>query len=1082
MEVIKRDGTSVDYDETKIMKAIQGANSEMTKEEDKLSVDGIANLIEDFNKITTPLHRIEVEEIQDIVEELLMRYKKYKLAKAYIIYRYIHAEKRSGNDVISRVKTLIDGINTELNEENSNKNSFINSVQRDYMAGEVSKEITKELLPEDIYRAWKEGLIHFHDSDYFAQYMTNCCLIALDDMLENSTVISDTLIETPHAFSTACTIATQIIAQVASSQYGGQSISLAHLAPYVDKSRQKFTEFITRVYGKMGEKEKELLDILMQYEISKGVQTIQYQVQTLLTTNGQAPFLTLFMWINEVPEGQTRDDLALLIEEVLKQRILGVKNEKGIYVSPAFPKLIYVTDENNIYPDRKYWYLTELACKCTAKRLVPDYISAKKMAEYKEGNVFPVMGCVEGNEIISYKYHGKLFVESFKRMWERLSEDFPIKHQFSEDNPNLYMDLTDVEIYDTEKGFVNTQRIIRNKSNDWVKVHMSNGRILLCTSVHPFDTVNRGRVLAKDLQTDIIRINHSQVTGDAQNNWNEDLAWAYGVLLCDSSYAGTPMGTFAINGEDDIIDHLVEVIENNYNIKCEVREQHRGVKGNYKEVVMPSRELRYDLCRFFEGIAKVDRHIPNILFSMKESVRLAFLAGMIDADGYINATSSLSKIQISSTNKELALQQMALIQSLGMPAYQYENHYSKKHADKIRYRIEAVPSDDIIDYLICNKKNSLFKNNERCRSVDSIKAKAAIKYIEVIDNYEDYSYDVTTESDHFEVSGIYSHNCRSNLSPWKDENGNYKFYGRFNQGVVTINLVDVACSSNKDMEKFWQIFDERLELCHRALLCRHERLKGTTTKVAPILWQYGAYARLGKDDVIDELLYNGYSTISLGYAGLAECVYYMTGKSHTSDEAKPFALSIMQHMNDMCNKWKEEHEHHLAFSLYGTPLESTTYSFAKALRKRFGVIEGVTDKDYITNSYHVKVTEQIDAFSKLAIEAEFQHLSTGGAISYIEVPNMQNNIEAIESVVQFMYENVMYAELNTKSDYCQVCGYDGEIQIVEDDNGKLIWECPNCKNRDQSKMNVARRSCGYIGTQFWNQGRTQEIKERVLHL
>ena len=413
MEVIKRDGTSVDYDETKIMKAIQGANSEMTKEEDKLSVDGIANLIEDFNKITTPLHRIEVEEIQDIVEELLMRYNKYKLAKAYIIYRYIHAEKRSGNDVISRVKTLIDGINTELNEENSNKNSFINSVQRDYMAGEVSKEITKELLPEDIYRAWKEGLIHFHDSDYFAQYMTNCCLIALDDMLENSTVISDTLIETPHAFSTACTIATQIIAQVASSQYGGQSISLAHLAPYVDKSRQKFTEFITRVYGKMGEKEKELLNILMQYEISKGVQTIQYQVQTLLTTNGQAPFLTLFMWINEVPEGQTRDDLALLIEEVLKQRILGVKNEKGIYVSPAFPKLIYVTDENNIYPDRKYWYLTEIACKCTAKRLVPDYISAKKMAEYKEGNVFPVMGCRSNlspwkDENGNYKFYGRL--------------------------------------------------------------------------------------------------------------------------------------------------------------------------------------------------------------------------------------------------------------------------------------------------------------------------------------------------------------------------------------------------------------------------------------------------------------------------------------------------------------------------------------------------------------------------------------------------------------------------------------------------------------------------------------------------
>lgn len=515
MEVIKRDGTSVDYDETKIMKAIQGANSEMTKEEDKLSVDGIANLIEDFNKITIPLHRIEVEEIQDIVEELLMRYKKYKLAKAYIIYRYIHAEKRSGNDVISRVKTLIDGINTELNEENSNKNSFINSVQRDYMAGEVSKEITKELLPEDIYRAWKEGLIHFHDSDYFAQYMTNCCLIALDDMLENNTVISDTLIETPHAFSTACTIATQIIAQVASSQYGGQSISLAHLAPYVDKSRQKFTKFITRVYGKMGEKEKELLDILMEYEISKGVQTIQYQVQTLLTTNGQAPFLTLFMWINEVPEGQTRDDLALLIEEVLKQRILGVKNEKGVYVSPAFPKLIYVTDANNAYPGTKYWYLTELACKCTAKRLVPDYISAKKMAEYKEGNVFPVMGCVTGDSRVNYTMDNRTSLISIEYMWEEMAKKFEVKHQFSEDNPNLYIDLEGVTIYDTKNKFVNCQRIIRNTLPEHTKLYtvvLSNGYKVTCTFDHPFDTENRGRVSAEKLVVgDVIAVTNFDI-------------------------------------------------------------------------------------------------------------------------------------------------------------------------------------------------------------------------------------------------------------------------------------------------------------------------------------------------------------------------------------------------------------------------------------------------------------------------------------------------------------------------------------------------------------------------------------------
>lgn len=733
MNVIKRSGEEVTFDADKILNAVRKANR-ATHEDKQISEDTITDIT---NKVIAQCNAVQrsisVEEIQDLVENELMAEGAYTVARNYITYRYERALVRKANTTDKKILSLLGNTNEEAKQENSNKNPTVNSTQRDYMAGEVSKDITKRfLLPPDIWEAHEKGIIHFHDSDYFAQPMYNCCLVNLEDMLQNGTVISGTEIEKPHSFATACNIATQIIAQVASNQYGGQTITLAHLAPFVDVSRQKYRKAVKVEMEAAGvdvtqEKIDQIAEARVRREITTGVQTIQYQIITLMTTNGQAPFVTVFMYLDEVPEGQTREDLALIIEEMLKQRMLGVKNEKGVYITPAFPKLIYALDEDNIYEDSKYYYLTKLAAECTAKRLVPDYISAKIMREMK-GDVYPCMGC---------------------------------------------------------RSFLTPDR-------------------------------------------------------------------------------------FTDNGWD---------------------------------------------------------------------------------------------------NPEHAL----------------------------------------------------------------------------------------------------------NTKP-----GKHKYYGRFNQGVVTINLVDIACSSKKDMDTFWKLFDERLDLCYRALMIRHNRLKGTLSDTAPILWQYGAISRLKKGEKIDKLLYNGYSTISLGYGGLAECVRYMTGESHTSPEGEKFGLAVMQHLNDACNKWKKETN--IDFSVYGTPMESTTYKFAKCLQERFGIIKGVTDKNYITNSYHVHVTENINAFDKLTKEARFQQLSPGGAISYVEVPNMQNNIPAVLALMKHIYKTIMYAELNTKSDYCQKCGYDGEIQIVEDENHKLIWRCPNCGNTDQNTMNVARRTCGYIGTQFWNQGRTQEIKERVLHL
>ena len=719
MKIIKRNGSEEVFDINKIIKAVKKAD--INSEERSLSDGQIEDIAEYVEFKCNKLNRaVSVEEIQDMVENQIMATGAFELAKSYVRYRYKRSLVRKANTTDNRILSLIEYNNEDVKQENSNKNPAVNSVQRDYMAGEVSRDLTtRMLLPEDIVEADRQGIIHFHDSDYYAQHMHNCDLVNLEDMLQNGTVISGTMIEKPHSFSTACNIATQIIAQVASNQYGGQSISLAHLAPFIQVSRNKIRTEVLEEMKLVGTEYpddilNEIVERRLKKEITKGVQTIEYQVITLMTTNGQAPFLTVFMYLNEAKSESEKRDLAMIIEETLRQRYQGVKNEAGVWVTPAFPKLIYVLEDDNIEEGSEYFYLTELAAKCTAKRLVPDYISEKKMKELKEGNCFPVMG------------------------------------------------------------------------------------------------------------------------------------------------------------------------------------------------------------------------------------------------------------------------------------------------------------------------------------------------------------------------------CRSCLSPWKDENGNYQFYGRFNQGVVTINLVDVALSSGGDMNKFWKIFDERLELCYRALMCRHNRLKGTLSDAAPILWQFGALARLKKGEPIDKLLYGGYSTISLGYAGLYECVKYMTGKSHTDPEATPFALDVMKHMNEACNKWKEETN--IAFSIYGSPIESTTYKFAKCLQKRFGVIPGITDKSYITNSYHVFVGEEIDAFAKLKFESQFQALSTGGAISYVEVPDMKDNIPAVLQVIRFIYENIMYAELNTKSDYCQECGFDGEIQVVTDEEGKLVWECPHCGNRNQDTLNVARRTCGYIGTQFWNQGRTQEIKERVLHL
>lgn len=889
--IIRRSGQEMKYERNKITKAIRKANNEFKLKADRLNNVQINAIVDDIERYLLNLsYNAPVEDIQDMVIYGIMKQGAYKVAKAYTEYRYKHNMKREMSGFDKRVLSIVDYENEDIKQENSNKNPQVASVQRDYVSGEVSKEITRNLLlPDDIVRAHDEGIIHFHDMDYFLERIYNCCLINLEDMLQNGTVISETMIESPKSFSTACNISTQVIAQVASSQYGGQSFSLAALVPFIDVSRQKLRKTKKENMEKLGlDISDEMINKLVEMELNQiikdGVQMIQYQILTLMTTNGQTPFVSMFIWINEV-EDKYKDDFAILIEEVLNQRIQGIKNEKGVYVTPAFPKILYVLDDNNVYEDSEYFWLTKLAAKCTAKRMVPDYISAKIMREYKGGDVYPCMGCVDGRSEIQVTFDDVHAVGTFENIWKHLEIRYPVKSN----QEGHYIDTRgeNVSIYDgAVKGYVDVYGFIRKRQKDWVKLDFDCGRYIDATIDHPFELTNGKVTLAGDLSV----------------------------------------------GDEMFVT---------------------GIMG--------------------------DLHTTKVI---------------------------------------------------GLYPYQEDK----------------------------------------------------------------YSYDVTTASEHFTVNGIYSHNCRSFLTPDRFseifgniskagnfKEGKHKYYGRFNQGVCTINLVDVACSSGKDMDKFWEILDERLELCHRALRCRHERLLGTPADIAPILFRYGAIARLDKGEKIDKLLYNGYSTISLGYAGLFEMCNYMTGASHTDPKVgKPFAMKVMQRLNDKCNEWKAAEN--IDYSVYGTPIESTTYKFAKCLKKRFGVIPGVTDKNYITNSYHCNVREKISAFDKLTFESQFQELSQGGAISYVEVPDMTGNLDAVIAIIQHIYENIMYAEINSKSDYCMECGYDGEIKIVEDASGKLVWECPCCGNRDQNKMSVARRTCGYIGTQFWNQGRTQEIKERVLHV
>lgn len=883
MYVIKRDGSQVHFDAYKICEAINKANNAY-EGSDKLSPKMIDEIVEKINYKCSKLDRaVSVEEIQDMVEDCIMGLGRYRLAKEYITYRYKHALMRKSNDLDRKILNLIDCKNEEVLQENSNKNPTINSTQRDYIAGEYSKDISNRLLlPEDIQKAHNEGLIHFHDMDYFIQKMHNCCLINLEDMLQNGTVISETKIDTPHSFTTACNIATQIIAQVASSQYGGATISLAHLAPFVDVSRKKIINNIKEELEISGatlteEQIKEIAEERLKREIKSGIQTIQYQIVTLMTTNGQAPFITESMYLNEAKNEQEKHDLAMIIEETLRQRYKGTKNKQGVYVTPTFPKLIYVLQDDNIHEGDEYYYLTIMAAQCTAKRMVPDYISEKKMKELKEGTVVIPMGAVFGKEVITYKLNNQLFVESFERAWDRLVSIYGGSMIKLIGAKSEFIVPENMLIFDSSSnGFVKVKKFIRNDDyNRWNRVKF-NGRVLTLTSDHPLPT-QRGRIAVEDLKP-----------GDT------------------------------------------------------------------------------------------------------------------------------------------------------VPA----SKYNKESESSEKYILESV---------------------------------------EFLGNIGEYEYDVETESDRFDVSGINSHNCRSMLSPWKDENGNYKYWGRFNMGVVTLNIPYVALSSKGDKEVFWKKFDEALELVHKALLVRYNRLKGTTSDYAPILWQHGALSRLKPGETIDKLLVGGYATISLGYAGLYEAVRYMTGKSHTDPEATPFALAIMKRMNEKCKEWKEKE--HLGYAIYGTPLESTTYKFAKANQRRFGVIEGVTDKPYVTNSYHVHVTEPISIFDKFNFESQFQELSTGGAISYGESPSMLNNVEAIMKVLSHIYDHILYAEINSKSDYCYKCGYEGEIKLDKnEETGEMIWSCPNCGNHDPKEMSIVRRTCGYLGNNMWNYGRTNEIHDRVLHL
>ena len=962
-QVVKRDGQIVDFDQTKIENAVnaafKAAYGKLFDDDCKISEE-IATCISDSKADV-----MEVEDIQDKVEYLLMQYEEYKVAKAYIKYRYDRELKRKANTTDKTILELVRGENKYYKTENSNKNHKLVTTQRDYIAGETSRDLTmRVLLPKEIVRAHESGEIHFHDADYFLEdTRTNCSLINLKDQLDNGTVVNGKMIESPHKLLTAMTITTQIITAVASSQYGGTTVTMTHLAPYVRKSYEKYL----RVYREMFEEEfddpelvdklvKKFADKALKKEIEDAVQTFNYQINSMSTTNGQTPFVTVFLYLGE--DKEYTKEVAMLTEEFFKQRLLGIKNEAGVYVTQEFPKLIYVAEEQNIHEDSEYFWLTKLAAKCMAKRMVPDIISEKKMFELKEGNCFPSMGCVDGHSVIDYKFNDERYVESFERAWNRLSGIFEVKLQ--DDGMNHYIDTPGIEIWDNkEKKYVKQYRIIRNTQSEWYRVSFTGGRYLDVTNDHPFEIIGKGVVKAENLR------------------------------IGDKLYKR--------NANEDININVKDVDENSimWNMGFNIKES------------LP---------------------LPQSVFNASLTEKLNFVSGLIASKA--NKSQSDSFV-IELNNESLALQELVLLNELNL------------HPEI--YKI----SDDLFKIVFNDTIHKVDLNESEISEVISIEAYSV----------EKYSYDVTTESEHFTVNEVYSHNCRSFLAPWKNEKGEYQFYGRFNIGVVTINLVDVALSSHGDMEKFWEIFEDRLEnLCHVALKCRINKLKGTLSDVAPILWQHGAFARLKKGEPIDKLIYGGYASISLGYAGLYECVKYMTGKSHTDGaEGEKFGLEVMDYMNKKCDQWKKEEN--IGYSIYGTPIESTTYKFAKSNREKFGVIEGITDRDYITNSYHVPVFEEIDWFEKLRIESIFQAKSTGGAVSYVEGDDLQDNEDLVVQLIQYIYETILYAELNIKSDYCQVCGYDGEISLIEEGD-ELIWECPNCKNRNQSKMNVTRRTCG----------------------
>lgn len=1087
--VKKRDNRVVEFDRSKIVSAIQRAFIEVDGSLSDSSIK-IANTIAD--EIAAIPDDKSVEEIQDLVIYDLMDTSRKDVAKAYTEYRFKRSLIRdSHNTTDNAIMELLNHTNEEVNEENSNKDPEIVSVQRDYIAGITSKDVTRRiLLPKEVVDAHDAGIIHFHDADYYAQsVLTNCSLCNLDDMLQNGTVINGTKIDKPHRFITAATISTQIITAVTSSQYGGISITLTHLAPFV---RDSYNIYLKK-YLSWGFDEKQaakFAELDTRKEVEDGCQTFIYQVNSMSTTNGQAPFLTVFMYIDETDE--YRNELVMIIEEFLRQRFQGMKNEQGIWVTPAFPKLIYVLDEDNIYPGTKYWSTTVLAAQCTAKRMVPDYISAKKMKELK-GYVYPCMGCAVGDEVVTYKFMKNTYVEGIGRMWWRLMPFFEVKLQPGREN-DWYMDLKDVMIYDHVNGWTPCYRIIRNSKCDVMRIKFNNGRCLDVTPDHPFETENRGVVFAKDLkEDDMIQVDIKSHISDENNDYDPELAWLLGILICDSSYIKGLTVSLANEGEDDIIEALRERLKRFYGITTKVVNQNRERKGIYKDVVSVSTDDGISIPKFsdimikeFGGIIKLNRQIPSNIFTSNRSARIGFLCGMIDADGYLNnSNGKFTAVQIGSTNKELAIQQMMLAQSLGIPATVYQNHYKGTgRYDTIRYQVCFIATDEIVENLVSEKKRNHYIKHEMNLAGLNNKLQCHIVESHMLERKED-TYDVTTGSEHFTISGLYSHNCRSFLTPYVDPvTKQPKFYGRFNCGVVTISLPDLAFSSGGDYDKFWQLFEERTELCHKALRCRIDRIKDTSVNVAPILWRHGAFARLPMDAKIGDIMFNGYSTISLGYAGLYECVKYMTGHSHMDKGVgREFGLKVMQALNDKCTKWKNEE--HIDYSLYGTPIENTTYKFARCLKKRFGddvfiKLDG-KDRNYITNSYHTAVFEKINPFDKLIQEAEFQKLSPGGAISYVECSDLTHNIPAVLEVMQCIYENIVYAELNIKSDYCACCGYDGEIKVVDDD-GKLFWECPNCGNRDQHKMSVARRTCGYVGTHFWSQGRTDEIRNRYVHL